>query len=190
VNRRSLIQRSLSAITGLGAYLVAVPFVKSLLPSAKAQALGNPIEIDVSGIPLGETRPYLYRGATVLVTRRTPEMLVTLTDMDGRVLDKNTDPEFADPPYVDNHHRALRPEYLVVQGVCTHLGCVPIRTGTEGKPVVGDWWQGGFICPCHQSGYDYAGRVVRGPAPRNLPVPRHRYTGTGRLIVGEDPIAT
>ena len=91
------------------------------------------------------------------------------------MLDKTPDPDYADPEYVDREHRAINPEFLVVRGVCTHLGCVPVLRGDDGKRTVGDWWRGGFICPCHQSGYDYAGRVVRGPAPRNLPVPPHRF---------------
>ena len=90
-----------------------------------------------------------------------------------------------DPPYVNATHRAINPEYLVVRGVCTHLGCVPQKRAEEGKATVGEWWTGGFICPCHQSGFDYSGRVVRGPAPRDLPIPPHRYVDDTRLIIGE-----
>jgi ubiquinol-cytochrome c reductase iron-sulfur subunit len=190
MNRRNLVQWSLGAVTSLGVYLASVPFVKSLLPSAKAQALGNPIEIDLAAISPGETRAYLYRGATMLVMRRTAEMLASLAKTDALVLDKNVEADFVDPSYVDPHHRALNPEYLVLSGVCTHLGCVPQRKGAEGKAIVGDWWPGGFICPCHQSGFDYAGRVIRGPAPRNLPIPPHRYAAATRLVIGESPMVT
>jgi ubiquinol-cytochrome c reductase iron-sulfur subunit len=185
MNRRKLIQASLNALGGLAGFFTAVPFVKSLLPSAKARALGDPIQVDVSSIAPGETAAYLYRGATMLVLRRTPEMLAKLSATDALVLDHSDDPELADPPYVDPENRAINPEFLVLRGVCTHLGCVPQRKDAEGKAIVGDWWPGGFICPCHQSGFDYAGRVIRGPAPRNLPVPPHRYAGPTKLIIGE-----
>jgi ubiquinol-cytochrome c reductase iron-sulfur subunit len=185
MNRRTLIETSLNALAGLAGFFAAVPFVKSLMPSAKAQALGNPIEVYIARITPGEAAAYLYRGATMLVLRRTPEMLEKLATTDALVLDRNTDPDLADPPYVDPHHRAINPEFLVIRGVCTHLGCVPQRRDEDGKPIVGEWWPGGFICPCHQSGFDYAGRVIRGPAPLNLPVPPHRYAGPTRLVIGE-----
>ncbi len=190
MNRRKLIQISMNALGSLGGFLTAVPFVKSMLPSAKAQALGDPIKVDVARIAPGEAGAYLYRGATMLVLRRTPAMLAKLPATDALVLDRGDDPDLADPPYVDHEHRAINPEFLVLRGVCTHLGCVPQRKGAEGKAIVGDWWPGGFICPCHQSAFDYAGRVIRGPAPRNLPVPPHRYAGPTKLIIGEPTLST
>src|SRR5690606_32422742 len=133
----------------------------------------------------GQVGAYQYRGNTVLVLRRTPEMLAALEATAERVLDASS----SDPPYVDPAHRAVDPEYLVVSGVCTHLGCVPQHQRREsGARMVGNWWRGGFICPCHQSGFDYAGRVIKGPAPRNLPIPPHRYTADGKLVIGETPI--
>jgi len=185
MNRRRLIQTSLNALTGLAGFFAAVPFVKSLLPSAKAQALSDPIQVDVTKIAPGEVAAYLYRGVPMLVLRRTPEMLTELATTDALVLDHNADPDRADPPYVDPHHRSINPEFLVLRGVCTHLGCVPQLKDEEGKAIVGDWWPGGFICPCHQSGFDYAGRVIRGPAPLNLPVPPHHYVGPTTLVIGE-----
>jgi ubiquinol-cytochrome c reductase iron-sulfur subunit len=125
-----------------------------------------------------------------LVLRRTPEMVAKLATTDDLVLDHGLDPETADPTYVDPKHRAINPEFLVLRGVCTHLGCVPQHRDADGKKIVGDWWPGGFICPCHQSGFDYAGRVIRGPAPRNLPVPPHRYAGATTLIIGEPTTPT
>lgn len=190
MNRRNLIQMSLNAVGAVAAAFASVPFVKSLLPSARAQALGNPIRIDLASLAPGEIKADLYRGATMLVLRRTPEMLARLAATDELVLDHSTDPDTADPSYIDPKHRAINPEFLVLRGVCTHLGCVPQRHDADGKKIVGDWWPGGFICPCHQSGFDYAGRVIRGPAPRNLPVPPHRYAGPTTLVIGEPTAPT
>jgi ubiquinol-cytochrome c reductase iron-sulfur subunit len=176
------------SIAGLGsvaAFFGSIPLVKSLLPSARARALSNPIKIDVNRIEPGSVGIYLYRGEPMLVLRRTPQMLATLAQTQELLLDKTPDPDYVDPAYVDARTRAIDPEYLVVRGVCTHLGCVPQKKGEIGKQIVGNWWPGGFICPCHGSGFDYAGRVIRGPAPRNLPVPPHRYASGTQLVIGE-----
>ena len=118
----------------------SIPFVKSFLPSAKAKALGNPIEVDLSTMEPGTVQAHLYRGETMLVLRRTKEMLATLAATDALVLDKTPDPEYADPEYIDREHRAINPEFLVVRGVCTHLGCVPVLRGdgrqADGRRVV------------------------------------------------------
>jgi ubiquinol-cytochrome c reductase iron-sulfur subunit len=190
MERRDFLRVSLTGLGAVASFLGSIPFVKSFLPSAKAKALGNPIEVDLSTIEPGSVQAHLYRGETMLVLRRTKEMLATLASTDALVLDKTPDPDYADPEYVDREHRAISPEFLVVRGVCTHLGCVPVLRGDDGKHTVGDWWRGGFICPCHQSGYDYAGRVVRGPAPRNLPVPPHRFASATRIVIGEEPTPT
>ena len=155
--------------------------MRSLPPSARAKGLANPVEIDV-GNSAGEVRGYIYRGETMLVLHRTEQMLEQVSATADLVLTSDT----TDPAYVDPTHRAIVPEFLAVRGVCTHLGCVPQIEREEGKRIVGEWWPGGFICPCHQSAFDYAGRVIRGPAPRNLPVPPHRFAGPARLIIGEE----
>jgi ubiquinol-cytochrome c reductase iron-sulfur subunit len=182
MKRRRFLGSSLSALAGVAGLFSSIPFVKSLLPSAKARALADPIEVDLSKLAPGQVGAHSYRGDTMLVLRRTPQMMAKLDSMRDHLLE---DRETIDPPYVDAKHRAINPEYLVIRGVCTHLGCVPQQKGEEGKATVGAWWTGGFICPCHQSSFDYAGRVVRGPAPRNLPVPPHRYADATRLIIGE-----
>jgi ubiquinol-cytochrome c reductase iron-sulfur subunit len=174
----------------VAAFFASIPFVKSFLPSARARALGLPIDVDLTRLEPGGVGAYLYRGETMLVLRRTPEMLATLAATDELVLDSTSDPEHLDPKYVDAKTRAINPEFLVIRGVCTHLGCVPQHKGEVGKEIVGDWWPGGFICPCHQSGFDYAGRVIRGPAPRNLPVPPHRYASATRIVIGETSVPT
>ena len=193
MDRRGFLGVSLGALAGVASLLASIPFVRSLLPSAKARALGLPVEIDLARIPPGQVGRQLYRGETILVLHRTPEMIerLAVTDTLAPAVDPaNAGAPDADPAYVDARHRAIDPEYLVLRGVCTHLGCVPVQRGEDGKKIVGAWWPGGFICPCHQSAFDYAGRVVRGPAPRNLPIPPHRYAGAGRLVIGESPPVT
>jgi ubiquinol-cytochrome c reductase iron-sulfur subunit len=185
MDRRRVLSAAATALGGLAAYVASVPFFRSFLPSAKARALGDPIEVDLTQLRPGEVKPYLYRGRTMLVLRRTDEMLEALHTSDDRFLD--TEP-VSDPVYVSAEQRSLRPEFLVVEGVCTHLGCVPqLKSIGEGRQEMGAWWQGGFICPCHHSGFDYAGRVVQGPAPRNLPIPPHRYVSPTRIVIGEEP---
>ena len=179
MDRRGFLGASLSIITGLAGFFASIPFVKSFLPSAKARAFADPIEIDVTELARGQVRTYLYRGRTMLVLRRTEEMLAQLNTTADRLLDTDL---LSDPSYVEEPYRSIDPEYLVVEGVCTHLGCVPQKFAEQG---VGDWWTGGFICPCHQSGFDYAGRVIKGPAPRNLPIPPHRFAGPTRIVIGE-----
>jgi ubiquinol-cytochrome c reductase iron-sulfur subunit len=189
MDRRGFLGVSLGALSGIASLLASIPFVRSMLPSAKARGLGDPIEIDLTRIPPGRVALELYRGSTIMVLRRTRQMIESLAVTDAHV--PEVGPAAAaevpdrDPLYVDARHRAIDPEYLVLKGVCTHLGCVPQQRAEEGKRIVGDWWPGGFICPCHQSAFDYAGRVVGGPAPRNLPIPPHRYASPTRLVIGE-----
>lgn len=183
MNRRNVLAGFLSALAALSAYATSVPFVRSFVPSARARAKGNPIEVDLGTFRPGEARPYEYRGRVMLVLRRTAEMLERLDVMSARRHDSDT----LDPPYAASPHRSIDPEFLVVEGVCPHLGCVPqVRGPVEGKKIVGDWWEGGFICPCHVSAFDYAGRVVKGPAPTNLRVPPHRYSTATRIVIGEE----
>jgi ubiquinol-cytochrome c reductase iron-sulfur subunit len=190
MERRGFLRLSIAGLGSVAAFLGSIPFVKSFLPSAKALGLGLPIDVDLSRIEPGTVGTFLYRGYPVLVLRRTPEMLATLAATEKLALDTTPDPDYVDPEYVDARNRAINPEFLVLRGVCTHLGCVPQHRDEAGKQIVGDWWPGGFICPCHQSGFDYAGRVIRGPAPRNLPVPPHRYASATRLVIGETPAPT
>jgi ubiquinol-cytochrome c reductase iron-sulfur subunit len=182
MKRRSFLSWSVTAVSGAAGLFASIPFVKSLLPSAKARGLAGPIEIDLTKLRPGEVSAHSYRGETMLVLRRTPEMVAQIASMKDRWRDDGTT---VDPPYVDVSHRSIKPEFLVVRGVCTHLGCVPQKRAEQGKATFGEWWTGGFICPCHQSGFDYAGRVVRGPAPRDLVIPPHRYADSTRLIIGE-----
>jgi ubiquinol-cytochrome c reductase iron-sulfur subunit len=183
VNRRNLLAAATSLVGAFAAFFAATPFIRSLLPSAKARALAEPIEIDLSALAPGQVKAYEYRGRVILVLRRSPEMMSALADMQDRLLDASVN---ADPLYVASEHRSIQPEFLIVEGVCTHLACVPLLTGVaDGQRKLGGWWRGGFICPCHVSAFDYAGRVVKGPAPRNLPIPPHRYVSPTRVVIGE-----
>lgn len=183
--RRLLVMTS--GIGAAGAVGVAVPFVKSMQPSARARAAGAPVEVDISKIEPGMKITVEWRGKPVWILRRTPAMLASLE----KVTPKVADPESIksdQPSYVDSKNRASKPEYLVVLGVCTHLGCSP-KDRLEAGSVsgLGDDWLGGFFCPCHGSSFDLAGRVFKNvPAPTNLPVPPYSYLSDSRIIVGVD----
>jgi ubiquinol-cytochrome c reductase iron-sulfur subunit len=183
-NRRHFLTVA-TAVTGVaGAGLAAVPFISSLKPSARAQALGAPVEVPIGSMQPGEMLRVLWRGKLVFVLRRTEEMLSRLAEI-GDVL---RDPESAEvdqqPDYAVNETHSVRPEYLVVEGSCTHLGCAPIED-FDVRPA--EEWGGGFFCPCHGSKFDLAGRVYKGvPAPTNLRVPPHRFVRDDLILIGQD----
>ena len=174
----------------VGGVATAVPFVSSFQPSERARAAGAPVEVDISDLKPGEKRTVEWRGKPVWIVHRTPEMLASL---------KKTDPLVADPgskrkpdeltPMADarNEWRSIRPEILVVVGICTHLGCSPSdRFAAGAQPSLPDDWQGGFLCPCHGSTFDMAGRVFKNkPAPDNLEVPPYTFLSEGKLLIGE-----
>ena len=174
-----------TAVTGAaGAGVAAIPFISSLKPSARAQALGAPVEVPIGSMQPGELIRVLWRGRLVFVLRRTEEMLSRLTEN----VDRLEDPESAEvdqqPDYAVNGNRSVRPEYLVVEGSCTHLGCAPLED-FDVRPAEG--WGGGFFCPCHGSKFDLAGRVYKGvPAPTNLRVPPHRFVRDDLILIGQD----
>ncbi len=176
-----------SGIGAVGAAFVAVPFVQSMQPSARAKAAGAPVEVDISKIEPGMKITVEWRGKPVWILNRTPAMLASLE----KVTPKLADPESKEsdqPGYVDSRNRASNSRYLVVLGVCTHLGCAPKDRLQPGKVSgLGADWLGGFFCPCHGSTFDLAGRVFKNvPAPTNLPVPPYRYLSDRRIIIGED----
>ena len=188
-NRRHFLAVAAATTGAVGAVMVAVPFLASLKPSARAQALGAPVEVPLDSMEPGEMVRVVWRGKLVFVLRRTEEMLARLPG----VVDELSDPdstEYADhqPDYAANETRSVKPEYLVVEGSCTHLGCAPLED-FEVRPAEG--WQGGFFCPCHGSKFDLAGRVYRGvPAPSNLRVPPHRFVRDDLILIGQDTGAT
>jgi len=184
-SRRNLIAATaaLSAAAGAGA---AVPFVWSWWPSERAKAAGAPVEVDVSRMEPGELKIVEWRGKPVWVVRRTKEMLDSLKAVAANLTDPSSS-DSAQPEYAKNETRAVKPEYMVMEGVCTHLGCSPQLKGVDARAEMGGDWAGGFYCPCHGSKFDYAGRVFKGaPAPLNLPVPPHTYLSEGTILIGED----
>ena len=168
---------------GLGA---AVPFVASMIPSQRARAAGAPVEVDISRIALGELAVIEWRGKPVWVIRRTQEMLDSLKGADARLTDPASKSS-EQPRYAQNEYRSEKPELMVMEGVCTHLGCSPQLKSSDAKAEMGADWSGGFYCPCHGSKFDYAGRVFRGaPAPTNLIVPPYTIVSESTLVIGED----
>jgi len=183
-NRRHFLAVA-TAVTGVaGAGLAAVPFISSLKPSARAQALGAPVEVPIGSMQPGEMLRVLWRGRLVFVLRRTEEMLSRLTENADNLRDPDSAEIDQQPDYAVNDTRSVRPEYLVVEGSCTHLGCAPIED-FDVRPAEG--WGGGFFCPCHGSKFDLAGRVFKGvPAPTNLRVPPHRFVRDDLILIGQD----
>jgi ubiquinol-cytochrome c reductase iron-sulfur subunit len=173
---------------GAGAIAAAVPFVASFKPSARAQALGAPVTVDISKLEPGAMTRVEWRGRAIFVVHRTDEMLASL-DKDVALLeDPNSDADDSvQPEYAKNPHRSLRPEILVLEGVCTHLGCAPLPRFEVAPADLGADWPGGFYCPCHGSKFDLAGRVFAGvPAPANLPVPPYRFINDDTILIGSD----
>ena len=172
-----------------GAVALATPFVTSFAPSERAKAAGAAVEVDIAALKPGEKMTVEWRGKPVWILRRTPEQLATLKKTDGEVADPNSErTAFPTPAYAHNEARSIKPEYLVVIGICTHLGCSPVdKFQTGAQPSLPDNWEGGFFCPCHGSTFDLAGRVFKNkPAPDNLEVPPHMYLADTKLLIGED----
>lgn len=186
--RRDFLLTAAGAITAVGAIATAWPFINSLNPAADVLAAGAPIDIDISKVQGGQQITVLWRSRPIFIVHRTPAALDMLRQ--SRDTDLLSDPDSSvlqQPPYAKNWHRSLKPEYLVVVGVCTHLGCIPQLRATPGGDL-GPSWPGGFFCPCHGSRYDLAARVFKGvPAPYNLPVPPYRFVKDKVLRIGENP---
>jgi len=185
-------RRLLVITSGLGVVGTAfaiTPFVMSMLPSARAKAAGAPVEVDISKIEPGQLLTVEWRGKPVWILRRTPAMLEELKKDESLLADPNSSVASQQPTYAQNLDRSIKPEYLVVIGICTHLGCVPLPRLVPGAPSgLGDSWPGGFFCPCHGSKFDLAGRVFKNvPAPTNLVVPPYSYLTDTRIIIGVGP---
>ncbi len=174
----------------VGGVATAIPFVSTFQPSEKAKAAGAPIEVDIGGLQPGEKLTVEWRGKPVWILKRTPAQIAELPKLDGQLADPQSkrNPDEFTPEYARNEGRSIKPEVLVVVGICTHLGCSPIDKLQAGpQPSVPDNWEGGFLCPCHGSTFDIAGRVYKNkPAPDNLRVPPHMYLSDTRLLIGED----
>ncbi len=193
-SRRQFLTLATSGMGVIGGAAVVWPLLASLRPSAKAQAAGAPVTIDLTTVEPGQKVNALWRGKAIWVVRRTPEMLASLSKVEGLLTDPasaSTDTQAGlplQPPYAKNGTRSVKPEIMVLIGSCTHLGCIPTyRPDHPAADVMPDW-EGGFFCPCHGSKFDLAGRVFKGsPAPKNLVVPPHKFLNDTTLVVGEDP---
>lgn len=188
VKKRRFLVNLTTGVGLVGAGFAVTPFVLSMTPSARARAAGAPVEIDVSKLEPGQMLTVEWRGKPVWVLKRTPEMLASLQQVSGQLADPKSEVIAQQPKYAQNEARAIKPEILVLVGVCTHLGCSPSKSFQVGPAAgLGDDWLGGFFCPCHGSKFDLSGRVYKGvPAPTNLEVPRYTYLSDTLLLVGED----
>jgi ubiquinol-cytochrome c reductase iron-sulfur subunit len=185
--RRRFLTAATSVVGAVGVGFVLVPFISSMQPSAKARAAGAPIRADISKLESGQMVRVKWRGKPVWIVKRTETMIETLPSLNDQLRDpESVEPQ--QPPYAQNELRSIKPEILVLIGICTHLGCSPTyRPDVGAADLGGDVWKGGFFCPCHGSRFDLAGRVYKGvPAPLNLEVPPHRYLSEDEILVGED----
>ncbi|MDX1480804.1 MAG: ubiquinol-cytochrome c reductase iron-sulfur subunit [Woeseiaceae bacterium] len=183
-NRRHFLSVAAAVTGGFGVAAAAIPFLSSLQPSARARALGAPVEVPVGTLEPGEMVRVVWRGKVVYVLRRSDEMLARLERTADLLRDPNSEVVEQQPDFAVNPYRSLKPEYLVVEGSCTHLGCAPLPEFEVGPAP--DWY-GGFFCPCHGSRFDLAGRVYKGvPAPTNLRVPPYRFIQDDVIMIGSD----
>ncbi|HEX4917935.1 MAG TPA: ubiquinol-cytochrome c reductase iron-sulfur subunit [Limnobacter sp.] len=178
------------AAGGVAATATGAAFLTTLAPSERAKAAGAPVELDISGMKPGDMKTVEWRGKPVWVVRRDEKMVEELASLDSQLADPNSERNPADltPEYARNTYRSIKPEYLVAVGICSHLGCSPTAKFDPGpQPSLPDDWRGGFLCPCHGSTFDMAGRVYANkPAPDNLEVPPHKYLSDTKLLIGED----
>jgi ubiquinol-cytochrome c reductase iron-sulfur subunit len=187
-DKRRFLTLLTTGVGAIGAGFAVTPFVMSMTPSARAKAAGAPVEVDISKLEMGQMMTVEWRGKPVWIVRRTKEMLESLPGLDKTLADpgsKNTDQQ---PNYAQNKTRSIKPEVLVLVGICTHLGCSPQQKFQVGPASgLGEEWPGGFFCPCHGSKFDLAGRVYKNvPAPSNLPVPPHMFVTDTKILIGED----
>jgi len=183
--RRNLVVAT-SVVGGVAGVAAALPFAASMLPSDRARAAGAPVEVDLSKLAPGEMAVIEWRGKPVWVIRRTKEMLDSLKAVTAKLTDPASKSS-EQPKYAENEYRSQKPDVMVMEGVCTHLGCSPQLKSAEAKAEMGGDWAGGFYCPCHGSKFDLAGRVFRGaPAPTNLKVPPYTFLSDSTLLIGED----
>ncbi|HAI68917.1 MAG TPA: ubiquinol-cytochrome c reductase iron-sulfur subunit [Gammaproteobacteria bacterium] len=185
-SKRRFLIAATTVVGGVGAGFASVPFVLSMRPSAKTQAAGAPVEVDISKIEDGQKLTIEWRGKPVWIVKRTAKNLDDLPSLSVKLSDPDSAVE-QQPSYAKNSTRSIKPEYLVVIGICTHLGCSPSYIKEDDPHDFGNEWKGGFFCPCHGSLFDLAGRVYQGvPAPTNLVVPPHAYLSNTRIVVGVD----
>jgi ubiquinol-cytochrome c reductase iron-sulfur subunit len=184
--KRGFLLAATGVVGGVAAAATAVPFAGSMFPSERAKAAGAPVEADISKLAPGEMQIVEWRGKPVWIVNRTKEMLEGIKKSDSRASDPNSEVA-QQPEYAKNEYRSIKPDIVVLEGVCTHLGCSPQYKSVEAKGDMGQDWNGGFFCPCHGSKFDFAGRVFQGsPAPTNLRVPPYKFVGDAKIIIGDD----
>lgn len=184
--RRRFLVAATSVVGAAGAVGAAIPFVGSWFPSAKAKAAGAPVTVNIRKIEPGQQLIADWRGQPVFIVRRTPEVLATLKKIEAQLSDPDSKKSIQ-PPYVDPELRSIKPEILLIIGICTHLGCSPTFRPEVAPADLGKDWVGGYFCPCHGSRYDLAGRVFKSqPAPLNMPVPPHSYMSNELIVIGVD----
>lgn len=184
--RRRMLTLATAGMSAIGAGAMVVPFGMSLLPSEKAKAAGAPVEVDISMIEEGQQLTVEWRGKPVWILRRPKSVIDDLASLDDMLLDPDSDKE-QQPAYADNPARSIKPEYLVLVGICTHLGCSPKFRPEIAPADLGADWKGGYFCACHGSKFDLAGRVYKGvPAPTNMVVPPYQYLTDTLILVGDD----
>ncbi len=187
LSRRRFLTIATSVTGAVGAVATAVPFLSSWQPSARARALGAPVEVDISKLDEGAMMKVVWRGKPVSILKRSPEMLERLESSDADLRDPDSEVVDQQPAYAQNEFRSVKPEVLVIISNCTHLGCVPTSRFEVAPADLGPDWVGGFFCPCHGSKFDLSGRVYAGvPAPTNLIVPPYRFASDDMLVIGED----
>lgn len=184
--RRRLVVAT-AAVSGVGAVAALVPFLSSMLPSERAKAAGAPVEVEIGNLEPGQMMTVEWRGKPVWIINRSKDMLESLSKLTDAVADPKSEKKMQ-PEYCQNETRSIKPAILVTVGICTHLGCSPSSKFKKGSEEGMDGaWLGGFLCPCHGSTFDFAGRVFKSkPAPDNLEVPPHMYLSDTRILIGED----
>ncbi|EDY87513.1 ubiquinol-cytochrome c reductase, iron-sulfur subunit [gamma proteobacterium HTCC5015] len=185
-SRRRFLTATTAVVGGAGAAAAAVPFVASMSPSARARAAGAPVEADISKLEAGRRVTFKWRGKPVWIVNRTDKMLADMKTLEGTLADPNSEAP-QQPEYTQNGTRSIKDKYLVLVGLCTHLGCSPQFRPEVAAEDLGADWKGGFFCPCHGSKFDLAGRVYAGvPAPTNMVIPPHYYIDDNTILIGED----
>jgi ubiquinol-cytochrome c reductase iron-sulfur subunit len=186
--RRKFLTATTAVVGAVGVGFAAVPFIKSWSPSERARQAGAPVSVDISALQEGQQLTVAWRGKPHYIVRRSKAMLASLPEMDATVLDPKSSNANQQPKYAQNEYRSIKPEVLVLEAVCTHLGCAPEFVPEVRPQAFYEDWKGGYFCPCHKSKYDLAGRVFQGmPAPANLPVPPYHFENDATLVIGVDP---
>lgn len=189
IARRRFLTAVSSAVGTIGVVAAAVPFVASMTPSERARAAGAPVEVDISKIEAGQMIRVEWRGKPVYIVSRTEQMLKALTENANILADPASNNTAQQPEYAKNDYRSLRPDLLVMVGICTHLGCAPVNNFQVGpESGLGEEWKGGFFCPCHGSKFDLSGRVFKNvPAGDNMVIPPYSYVSDTKILIGVNP---